>query len=298
MKLYPDLSQLYIESGAITTPASRRSFGGVLRLCQSDRPDQELCDWTAQQLAQFCTSREPAPNTIKHRRACLRSSFQWAHWSKLIPENPAADLNLLVRPGRGNVRVGNWLTDQQVEQLLSSYDVTDELERRDRLVLLLGLFTGLRAGTLATLTWANFSPDLTVLRVRVKGGKERILPVADQLRDELLGWRELSFGPAVIPSFRVRWVDGGRDRAIDWDEPLGPAGISDALKRAGRRIGVDIAPHDMRRSFAGWLRRQGLDPGDIRDLMCHANIQTTYDIYLDRDPARLSQAMSGLRRAL
>lgn len=299
VKLYPDAANIYIrESGSISPGPSEDTVRSVLRSCQATRPDYQLCDWTAPDLAAYCLSGTPAPLTVQSRKSKLRAFFDWVSHRGLVQENPSTSLKFLVSPGRNRVRHGNWLSDEQVDQLLNSYDVTDELEARNRMIMLIGLFTGLRRGELADLRWSSFTSDLSMMRVKGKGGKIRDLPIAEQLQEELLAWREQALGPAVLPTFRWIWRDGERVRTIDWDAPLGRNGLDDVMRKAEKQIGVPIRAHDLRRSFAGWLQSNGVPLDKARDLMRHESIQTTGDVYYDRNPLRLNDTMRGLRRAM
>jgi integrase len=299
MKLYPDLYQLYASSsGALNTPKSKEDYRSVLRACQWYDPILDLEDWQVDNLEFFCRSGDVAPGTVRWRKSILMSVFSWATYRGYIAKDPAAALKHRIRPNSTRVRVGNWLTGAEVETIWNSLDPTDEMQARDRILFALGLFTGLRLSELAGLTWDQFDRDMQYLRVKGKGNKIVDQPVAEQLRAELVPWRETALGPAVLPSFMNVWREHGRERIIDWDRPLLASGIYRAVKQLGKLVGKDIATHDLRRSFVSWLREQGLDPATIRDLARHASIQTTFDIYLDRDPGRLGQAMNGLRRTL
>jgi integrase/recombinase XerD len=154
---------------------------------------------------------------------------------------------------------------------------------------------------LASLTWDQFNSDFTELRVVVKGNKRLTLPIMEDLAEELRAWRRKAWidARAVIPSIREAFDPGQlrRRRSVNWDRSLGEAGIYAVVKKAGRKLGVELAPHDMRRTFAGWLEEQGLDLRLIQGLMGHENIATTAG-YLERNPARLRRAVTGMRRAL
>jgi integrase/recombinase XerD len=303
MKLYPDAAHLYVnESGSITTPASAKTYLNEMRHLQHAYPGRDVNQFSTIDLATYCLAKgaQPtgaAPKTVSKRIGHLRASFRWWRWRGLVAADPAADLPYVVKPGKGGVRHHTWLTSDQVGLLLASYDAADIMQRRDRLVLMLGLGTGLRLDALGSLRWDQFDDGYSTLRVIVKGNKPLELPVLEELQEELSEWRRHAEGPAVIPSSREQLDPhaGGRRRVLDWQRPLGPAGIYDVVKRAGERIGVKLAPHDMRRSYAGWLEEMGLDLRDIQGLLGHENIATTAG-YLEKNPARLRRAVTGLRR--
>lgn len=299
MQLHPDLVTLYVtSSGAVRQESARRNYLNEARRVQASHPDRKIEDWSTDELVAYILSGDPSPATIRWRKSIVMTLFGWAFLRGLIQVNPAAKLKELVKAPKVRVRPGNWLSGEEVKKLWNSFDIEDEMEHRDRVVLALGLFTGLRLSELASLTWDKFDGDMTMMRVKGKGGVIADLPVAGQLRTELLAWRDRALGPAVVPSFRSVWGAGERYRTIDWDVPLGSSGIYDVVSSWSSRVGKRIAPHDLRRSFCGWLRECGLDPKTMQDMMRHKNIQTTFDVYLDRDPGRLSAAMIGLERAL
>lgn len=308
MRLWPDASRLYVaESGFISTEKSAETYLKVMRHCQAQYPGKELEEFTTQDLAAYCMclrtlgNTDAAGATVRKRMGHLRGSFRWWHWRGYVDPNPADVLPLVVRTNGNPVRDHTWLDEQQVANLLNSYDTDDIFERRDRLILLLGLNTGLRLDALGRLRWDQFSNDFTTLRVTVKGNKRLELPVLEDVAEELRQWRRKGWMDAtvVIPATRDQFNPrtGKRERVMYWDRALGEAGIYQVVKRAGRKLGVELAPHDLRRSFAGWLEEQGLDLRLIQGLMGHENIATTAG-YLERNPARLRRGVAGLRRAL
>jgi site-specific recombinase XerD len=306
VKLYPDAAQLYVkEAGAIKTSASQKTYLSRMRHLQQQYPGKELHQFTTQDLASWCLclrelgNTAAAGKTAATRMGHCRGTFRWLRWRGLVKDDPAVDLPLVVKPGKFGVRHHTWLTSDQVTELLDSYDIDDIFQRRDRLIIMVGLYTGLRLDAIANLTWDQFDADLTTLRVTVKGNKPMELPVLDELRDELIAWRRLGWldATAVIPSIKEALDPSQlrRKKSLLWDRPLGEAGIYTVVKNAGKRIGTPLAPHDMRRSYAGWLEEMGLDLRDIQGLMGHENIATTAG-YLEKNPARLRRAVAGLRR--
>jgi integrase/recombinase XerD len=308
MRLYPEAARLYVaESGFISTEKSKDTYLKVMRHCQSQYPGKNLDEFTTQDLASWCMclrvlgNTNAAGATVRKRMGHLRGSFRWWRWRGLVDPDPAVDLPLVVRASPNAARDHTWLDESQVAELLNSYDMDNPFERRDRLILLLGMNTGLRLDALASLTWDQFHNDFTELRVVVKGNKRLTLPVMDDVAEELRAWRRIGWldARAVIPSIQEAFNPGmlKRQRTINWDRSLGEAGIYAVVKKAGRKLGVELAPHDMRRTFAGWLEDQGLDLRLIQSLLGHENIATTAG-YLERNPARLRRAVTGLRRAL
>jgi integrase/recombinase XerD len=299
MKLYPTAATVYVnESGKLRTPASIASFRKVMRLLQSQYPAKHLADFTSEDLTSFCLSRGAAPSTIKNRRAHCRSFFEWCTWRKLVAANPASDLKFTVQPGNFGVREGNWLTETQVSAIARSFG-DDVQGRRDRIVFLFGVMCGLRAFEIAGLTWDAFTSDLASFQLVGKGNKLARQGVPAQLRKELATWRaSLPLGAkAVIPRSRQVWSPATHRREVVWcwDEPLGYDGIRHAVRTAADRaaVGCDLAPHDLRRTFAGILEGKGVSVQDISRALRHANVGIT-STYLEKNPAKAVAVTAGL----
>lgn len=290
------------ESGRVNTAQSRKQYINKLRRLQHLHPDKQLDQFTADDLAAYCVmpdgERPVASATVGQRRSMVKALFGWATWKGFVAVDPTAGIEWAVRPGRGNVRSGNWLNDHQVAGILNSYNQFDLVEARDRMLLNIGLHTGLRCSEIAVLHWGQVSADRTGIVVAGKGRKVVEQPVPDELAAELNSWRRRTQGTAVLPSFQSVWRDEGRVIEPRWDAPLEHNGIYRAVRAAGAKIGLDsLAPHDMRRSYAGWLDSQGLDLQTIRDLMRHESIEMTAR-YLAKNPNRGKRAIAGLRRAV
>ena len=294
MKFYPDVFREFAEdSGKLRTPTSRNSFRAVARQLQSKHPTWDVGRWTTADLTEFCLHNEPAPATVKHRRTVLRSVFEWAAWKGYIEQDPAAALKFTVVPGSFSKRPQHWLTERQVATVLRSFP--DSVKgRRDRLITMFGFFTGVRLASIAGLTWNQFSPDLSVLELKVKNQKLTRKGVPGQLRTELAEWRaEAPAGAvAVFPSLREYGLEH-REREIDWSCPLGRKGVYRAVRDAGARCGITIAPHDMRRTYAGIMEEKGYDVADIQRALDHSNLGTT-STYLDKNPLKAEKVTGGL----
>ncbi len=149
---------------------------------------------------------------------------------------------------------------------------------RDRAVLYLLYGAGLRIAEALSLT-ARDLPLGDTLRVRGKGGKERIVPVLPQVRAAMTAY--LAVNPwsldADDPVFRG--VKGG---------PLSQGMVQKAVARARMALGLPATatPHALRHSFATHLLGAGADLRSIQELLGHASLGST-QIYTKVDAAVL-----------
>jgi integrase/recombinase XerC len=292
MKLFISAAKLYAaESGRVRTEQSRISFLKVMRLLQSQFPAHHIRHFTEENLAEFCLSRNPAPNTIRQRRAYVRSSFEWFAWKNLISDNPAANLKMAAPTSGGNVRLGTWLDEGQVAEIYRQMGEGTPLDRRNRLIFLFGIMTGLRLFELAGIRWSSFDDNYRTVTILGKGNQPAQIMLPGQLRVALAEWRKEAWlgASAVFPSVKefmnMRAACPQREQALVWDKPLGEAGLRYAIRGAGRKLGVRLNPHDLRRSYAGILEAQGSDLKDIQLALRHDHLATT-DTYLRKNPAR------------
>jgi integrase len=165
------------------------------------------------------------------------------------------------------------LTRDQAEVLLI-YAGSTRHPDRDRLIVLLSVKAGLRAGEIAGLTWdmvLEGDGDLgACIELRDKAAKKRSgrrIPIHPELRDALNTWRALT-GPVgpIIPSER-----GG---------PMRAGSIVLWFARAYRAIGLHgYSSHSGRRTFitkaARLVHKTGGSLRDVQLLAGHAAITTT-----------------------
>jgi integrase len=159
-----------------TTMALRRYY--VTRLARS-RP--QLLALTTEDLAVWLGEGEWSPNTRKSARAALRAFYGWAVDAGHLEASPAHRLPP-VRTPRAKARP----TPERAYR--AALDVADP---RSRLVLELAARVGLRRGEIARVRVEDVEADLVghSLRVKGKGGHVRIVPLPEDLAEQLLAHR-------------------------------------------------------------------------------------------------------------
>jgi integrase/recombinase XerC len=156
----------------------------------------------------------------------------------------------------------------------------DWIAARDAAVVTLLYGCGLRISEALGLTGASV-PLPEVLRIRGKGGKERIVPVLPVARAAVDLYARLCPFPVERDAALFRGARGG---------PLSPRLIQKAMETARAQLGLPATatPHAMRHSFATHLLAAGGDLRTIQDLLGHASLSTT-QAYTAVDTARLME---------
>jgi integrase len=128
-------------------------------------------------------------STTRLALTVIRAFCDWAVEKKYLETNPARAVS--------NPKVldpdPDPLTSEQVGQLLAVMDQPPRSHkkkwRRNRRAVGLMLYAGLRLAEVAGLEWRDVDlkrRTITVRREIAKGGKSRVLPICDELLDELL----------------------------------------------------------------------------------------------------------------
>ncbi|MDE3081566.1 MAG: tyrosine recombinase XerC [Paracoccaceae bacterium] len=156
----------------------------------------------------------------------------------------------------------------------------DWIAARDIAVVTLLYGCGLRISEALSLTGAEARlPD--TLRIRGKGGKERMVPVLPAAQAAVARYVALCPYDLPAPEPLFRGARGGA---------LSPRLIAKAMEQTRMKLGLPATatPHAMRHSFATHLLSAGGDLRAIQELLGHASLSTT-QAYTAVDAARLME---------
>jgi len=142
---------------------------------------------------------------------------------------------------------------------------------RDRALLELLYSTGLRVSELASLTTEMLSLDLMILRVKGKGGKERIVPFGKKAKEALLVYL-----PVREELLKKRGIHRKELFLNRCGGPLSVRSIHRLIKTYALSLGLPaVSPHTLRHSFATHLLESGADLRAIQEMLGHARLSTT-----------------------
>jgi len=177
----------------------------------------------------------------------------------------------LVRGPRIKVGAPRPVTEDQAHGLIAELGLDPDRDdwevARDEAVLTLLWGCGLRISEALSLTRRD-APLADSLRITGKGGKTRLAPVLDIVRERIDAY--VAALPFVLtpdePLFRAR--RGG---------PLSPRHVQATMQVLRGRLSLSdrATPHALRHSFATHLLGAGADLRSIQDLLGHASLSTT-----------------------
>jgi integrase len=172
------------------------------------------------------------------------------------------------------------LAADQMMALLAFASTTRNPDR-DKLLVLLSVKAGLRAGEIANLTWdmvvgptGEIAPVIELRDCAAKKQSGRLIPIHPDLHTALAAWRGLTVGPGPV----IRSERGG---------PMRPVSIVNWFAVAYRAAGLaGCSSHSGRRTFitraARLVHQAGGSLRDVQLLAGHRSIQTT-QAYIDGD---------------
>jgi integrase len=171
------------------------------------------------------------------------------------------------------IRMGNWLSLKQAQNLLNAPDIGTIRGLRDRAILAVLLGCGLRRSEVAALTFTHVQQRdgrWCIVDLVGKHGRVRTVPMPNWVKVAIDAYTR----PAgVSDGYVFRSVDRG-DRVQG--EVLSEKVVWQMLRPYAAAAGVPgIAPHDCRRTAAKLCRAAGGELEQIQMLLGHASVQTT-----------------------
>lgn len=248
------------------------------------------------------------PSTLHVARAAILCLAEEARVRYLLPEHLAASMRAVESPHSLGSSTGHWLTLAATRTLLRLPDRSTLIGKRD--AALLGTLVGclLRRSEAASLTWSHFEEHhgRWILRnIRGKGNRIRTVPVPDWAARDLLAWREALWSiegepkpdspPWQLHAFRR--IDGAQARWHPTEQPILPkpltvSGIWWIVCQYATKLGIDIRPHDLRRTAAQLMRDRAVPLEQIQFTLGHASLVTT-EAYLS-GKLELSPGLAGV----
>ncbi len=268
---------------ACETLNTRESYGRCLAVTEEWLAGRPLSYDTVLSFREHLVKTGNSPQTTNQHLAAIRFYVREMatrrEMDRDLAEGICAVDNLKVR-GR---KLGNWLSKADAERLLDAPDTSHPAGIRDRAILGLFIGAGVRRSEICALQVKHFERrDGRWMLVGVEGkhGRTRNIPIADWCKALVDIWLERS-GIQSGPVFRsVRWNEKKQKLALGSGK-LTPALLFQLVKKYGMQIGrSQIAPHDLRRTFAR-LAYEGEAPiKQIQIALGHANQQTT-EVYVN-----------------
>ena len=242
-----------------------RQFGAYLDL----HTDTDIVSATEDELSEYINwlkGQGKSVATVSRSIASLKCLYSYLTIRQIIAENPATKLV----PDKGEHKLPQILTSQEVDLLLEQPECVDGKGFRDKAMLELLYATGIRVTELINLDITDINLAAGVIRCCTRD-KERLIPMYAKAVKALSDYVTL-VRPQMIalpdePSLFVN-VNGER---------MSRQGFWKIIKYYQKKAHIekDITPHTLRHSFAAHLLENGADIHAIQEMLGHADISST-----------------------
>ena len=210
-------------------------------------------------------------STLRRKISSIRTYFGFLHAEAIIDADPS---ELLEGPKRGR-RLPSVLSLDQVESVIAAAEGTDPLAVRDRAILELMYATGVRISELIGLRVRDLDLNESLVKVRGKGSKERIVPFGAKAAEVLDAYLRIG-RPELVRSDASGEARGAVFLSVR-GRPLSRMAAWKIVRKYVDRAGITqhVTPHTLRHTFATHLLEGGADLAAVQEMLGHADISTT-----------------------
>jgi site-specific recombinase XerD len=195
-----------------------------------------------------------SPASVNQRMSAIRKLAQEAADNGLIDQTLANGVARVKGVKSAGMRAGNWLTKEQAQDLINLPDVETLKGLRDRAILAVMIGAGLRRSEVANLTFAHIRQRdgrWVIVDLVGKGNRVRTVPMPSWAKATVDAWAE------AADVKRGRVFRSIRKGGVVDSETMTPQAVFDVVKEYGAALGVEVAAHDLRRTFAELAQGRG-----------------------------------------
>lgn len=265
IKTFGEIAQEWQEehSERVSYNASAIYNAPLKQLCAlwGDEPIESISPAMVQSLLNDMAKQMYAKRTVQVRLNALNQIFDSAVLSGYVAVNPCASVRL---PSGMMTTKRELPSDNEIEIVKQSIDVPFGL------FAYFILYSGLRRGELLALKWEDINFKAKTISVSralywnvnqpvIKDTKtdagRRVVPLLQPLEEHLHKGKGFIFGMPTQTVYRRQW------------------------SKYQQSTGLSITPHQLRHAFATICFEAGIDEKDAQQLLGHASVSTTRDIY-------------------
>jgi integrase/recombinase XerC len=206
--------------------------------------------------------------SINRKLSVLKTFYKYLIKENLISDNPMVK----VLSPKTRKRLPEFVREEKMDELLDTVDFGGEFTGvRDKLIIEMFYFTGMRLSELVNLRDDDINLPSRQIKVLGKRNKERIIPIIDQLISSINAY------------FLVR------ENIIARHEPIPYFFVTDKGKRIYKELVYRCinsylgmvstlrkkSPHILRHTFATHMLNNGADLNAIKELLGHSNLAAT-----------------------
>ncbi len=204
--------------------------------------------------------------SINRHISSIKGFYKYLFDEGKISEDPSEEISVL----KIEKSLPKYLTIEEVDKLLN-FETKTVFDYRNKAMMEVMYASGLRVSELVSLDFNSIDLDNSLIRIKGKGKKERIVPIGEIASNAL---------KLYIEEYRPFLVKQGRFDQLflnNHGKPISRHGFNFILGNIKEATGIDkdLTPHVLRHSFATHLLEGGADLRSIQEMLGHENISTT-----------------------
>lgn len=205
--------------------------------------------------------------SINRKLSAIKSYFKFLKRSGIVGSNPTAR----IQAPKIEKRLPAVIQEKELARLLDEMVFQESFSGyRDHLLIDLLYATGMRRAELIQLRDRDVDFSSGLLKVLGKGKKERLIPIAPEMAEQIIRYTDLrneTFGRNFFDALLV--TDSGNQ--------MYPKFVYNVVKRYLTLVSTSAkkSPHILRHSFATHLSNKGAKLNAIKELLGHSNLSAT-----------------------
>jgi integrase/recombinase XerC len=215
----------------------------------------------------FMVNKKMKSKSINRKISSLKSFYKFLTQQKLIKRNSASNL----RNRKVEKRVPVFVEDKKMDFLLDDVDFGNDFAGvRNRLIISLLYNLGIRRAELINLQKQDIDFHNNFIKIKGKGNKERLIPMSDKLKNEILAYEKLATEQFVSKEMtNLVLTDKGKKIYANFVYRTVQKCLNLVTTQQKR------SPHIVRHSFATALLNKGCDLNIIKELLGHSSLAST-----------------------
>ena len=212
--------------------------------------------------------------------SALKKFFKYLVDSERIIKNP---MNGIERPApkKAEMVERTYLTQKEIKKLFKEIKGNDIWAKRDRAILVMLFFTGIRCTALREINIKNVDFENNCVYVVDKGMKAKPCHLSEDKMNIIKEWVDVR-----------NEIDCETDALFisNYKQRISRKVVVNVIGKASEKIGHKISPHKARASLATNALNNGISLYDVSQILGHSSTQVTASCYIQGQDEKIKEA--------